>query len=162
MNKHFSYKTKGFTLIELLVVVLIIGILSAIALPQYTTAVEKARTAEALQNMKIMEEQMRLYILETGEQNKNINFQEFSSVDLSGGYWQEKSYFTKYFEYYWPHIANGKPYIEIIRLHDTEQDYYSLQLSGDEKSCWTQTTDLGRKICKQLENQGFVYKDLEL
>ena len=52
---------QGFTLIELLVVVLVIGILSAVALPQYQTAVERARATEALTQMSAVRGAMERY-----------------------------------------------------------------------------------------------------
>ena len=59
-------KNKAFTLIELLVVVLIIGILSAIALPQYQKAVSRAKFTQVLVYMDAFVKAQKLYFMANG------------------------------------------------------------------------------------------------
>jgi prepilin-type N-terminal cleavage/methylation domain-containing protein len=89
-------RSLGFTLIELLVVVLIIGILAAIALPQYKKAVEKSRASEALINLKAIVTALNVYKLTTGSSTTDLNNLDIAIPD------------SKYYNY--QILTNGNPH----------------------------------------------------
>lgn len=158
----------GFTLIELLVVVLIIGILAAVALPKYQGAVEKSRVTEALINLKNAQNAFILRYLE----DPNAPFSAEDILEFQGGEWIEGDrYWTDKFHYDFSDFSNG-----VVAMRGTCErngnntscnDLYLLSLGtpqmGEEnwetkKDCETYT-DIGYKICKGLESQGFRMYD---
>jgi prepilin-type N-terminal cleavage/methylation domain-containing protein len=85
-NKRIS---KGFTLIELMVVIVIIGILVAIALPNFVAAQQRAKIASVKSNAKTLQIAVETY---------NVDYStypdRFSSIMSSNGYKVFKNPFT--------------------------------------------------------------------
>lgn len=76
MRRTTKGGTEGFTLIELLIVVVIIGILAAIAIPQFTSTKEKAFDAAAQSDLRNMM---------TAEEAYFFNHQAYTAVSVAAG-----------------------------------------------------------------------------
>ena len=148
---YFNQAKQGFTLIELLVVVLIIGILAAVALPQYQQAVMKARVTEAVVTMKAIMDAEEVYHLANGEYTNDLSLLDIEVKT-------ESPYYRYTFKYAWPKIM-GYPPIEFFSQHksnSTEQDEWlgkrwcNVNLLEDLPEVTNQWRDTATRICKSM------------
>lgn len=72
-----EFNNKAFTLLEILVVVLIIGILAAIAVPQYQKSVAKAELGQIISMTRTIKEAEEFYYLSNGQ------YAPINSLDIS-------------------------------------------------------------------------------
>lgn len=75
---------KAFTLVEILIVVVILGILAAIVIPQFTSASEEAQASSAASQLSTVRNQIELFrVRNNGTPPTAANLFDTSEVDLA-------------------------------------------------------------------------------
>ena len=159
---------KAFTLIELLVVVLIIGILAAIALPQYQKAVFKSRLSTVWINIKTIKDCFDIYKLTNGlPASGQVKLTDMGCpAELSGGEWQKigdvttGNYVVGQFLFQDMYCNSSKCQFEIQSLHLPLNSRFSIHDEGEtNKKCFTFESPLGRSACQAARELGYEYID---
>ena len=146
---------RAFTLIELLVVVLIIGILSAIALPQYTRAVEKSRAAEALILVRSIADANRRYYMANGEYTWNLADLDIEVRGEDSTYGNMARKQSKSFQY-GARATSKTDTTGVIGIGNRlpADSYYSLRIFSDKSGVYCRGyVAAGEEICKALSGK---------
>jgi len=147
---------QAFTLIELLVVVLIIGILAAVALPQYQKAVEKSRGTQALALLHAVLQAEQAYYLANGETTSD---RDALGIDLPTNANGSATIFTIKDSEYRFCIDNSC----LINRRSYQSQTYILQanLTGGGQAPWqiVCAAPAGNKICQLLGFSATSYGD---
>src|SRR3989338_5499279 len=59
-------ENRAFTLMELIVAIIIVGVLAGLAIPRFSSTIEKSRTAEAINILETLRNAQEVYKLENG------------------------------------------------------------------------------------------------
>jgi len=80
MTARYSTRKSGFTLIEILIVVIILGILAAIVIPQFTNASEDARKSSLSSQLQTLRSQVELFKLQHRERFPLVDVNDITTA----------------------------------------------------------------------------------